>query len=190
MDRHRFRLVFAEGPTLQEHYLKHSKWQRRKMLRHYPHIVFWLFGAWLIRTCTRSRASHILISSGEVVLDYQFSATKFWGHIDFCHRYPGILGYIDIYSDVPLMLERWEGRSKPDAWWRCLWTLARYLASLFTFGQISGQNCVTISRQVLAEAGFKVPKTAYSPAMFRRYLIDNGCDFIAGKPPAHDGPVD
>lgn len=184
-EKHKVRIIFAEGPTFADTYFRHSKAIRRRIIRSYPHLIFWLFGAWLIRFCTHSRTSHILLSDGEVVLDYQFSQTKFWSYIQFTQRYQSVLGYIDIYSDVPPMLERWEGRSKPDAWWRCLWTLIRYLTGFFTFGLLSGQNCVTIARQICAEANIKVPRHYHSPALFRRWLLEHGTDFTARTPPTH-----
>lgn len=184
--KYRVRLVFAEGPTFKQDYSPHPKSFKRRMIRSHPHLLFWMFGVSLIHRLTKSRASHILISDGEVVLDYQFASTKFWPYIPFTRRHRGILGYIDIYSDVPPMLERWEGRANKDSWWRCLYTLAKYLTAFFTRGMVSGTNCVTITRQICAEADLKIPKSYFSPALLRRWLIDHGTDYIAGAPSPHD----
>jgi hypothetical protein len=184
--RYHTRIIFAEGPTYSSFYSGKTSKFRKRLKRSQPTLNYWLFGAWLIRFLTKSRASHILISDGEVVLDYQFSKTKFWSHIQFVNSYEGVLGWIDIYSDVPQMFERWEGRNRPESLWRCYLQICRYLVGFFTFGAISGTNCVSISRQICAEAGIRVPWHYFSPALLRRWLNDHGADFNAGKPPALD----
>ena len=80
--KYKIRIMFAEGPTFRSSFLCHPKANRRRMMRSHPHILFWFFGAWLIRFCTHSRTSHVLLTDGEVVLDYQFSKTKYWSYQD------------------------------------------------------------------------------------------------------------
>ena len=76
-------VIIAEGLTSAEVWKGKTLRQKWRIFRRHPVAVWWLLGAWWVRFALRSKHIHAMVSDGQVVVDRQFTAPRYWAYEDF-----------------------------------------------------------------------------------------------------------
>lgn len=179
------RLYFATGSRLPEYYRRHGWRGLRHLARRHPRLLYQMVGGSVVRSLGGWSASHVMVSSGGVVLDYSFGGTRFFPASQVA-SYPGVAGYCLICGKGSVDMSRFEGRH--DAGWSDLCrTTAAYWLLWASRGRIKLLvDCVDVARAALADVGVAVPRHIWTPRQLRDHLDANGHCYLALDSPAGD----
>ena len=183
---HRCMLIWASGATWSKSMSKFNGRRKLRFIKKNPGLAYQLFGNYLITKLTRSKATHLLISDGAVVVDYTFKDMRFWAYEEFINRFPNIIGWSVIETDDKVDFSPLEGMKSSSLFSATFWRLLMWA----TRGLVQRRNCVTTARSVLKQAGVRFPRRAWSPKIALNYFMENGNDFTAGPPPSFCGGTD
>jgi len=192
---HGFRLylVVAQGLTLRDlipdatPLSKQLKMLRRKSWREL--FLSCLAGA-LIEWLMGYRGRHVLVGNDDVTMDRNFFGHHYYQSNTVFDRYPNILGWVVIDSENPIDLERYGDRTYGPIVWIYVWGTVGRLLSAATRGLIRHDNCISLAREAMSQAGVELPRRIYSPAKLVLWLTENGYDFFATEPTKDCGSAD
>ena len=183
------RLIFAEGPTFRDHYFSRDKRFRKRLRKYHKKTLWWMFCNYNVRLMSQARMSHVLLTDGQIVMDYQFTRVQFRTYNDVCaDQNLNIIGHVTVPISQPLDFERWDGYDLGDPGWiRSIWLLVKLHAWRLSGGLIPNMNCVSISKKILRENGYEIRPWITCPNHLLGGLLDEGVhDFVAGNPAALD----
>ena len=175
-DRYVTIVIFAESVKLSDY--RGRYW---RLLRKKPMTFWYLFWAWVARHLAGSDFRHVLVSDGEVVFDGQYGEASFWPYEAFIRRYPRILGYYLVEGDDPRIHALKGGKRQKNG----VLLVLPFLLMAFTRGFYQVKNCTTTAKEILAQAGVRVPhRKVWNPTELHLWMSSHGFDFVASAPPS------
>jgi len=147
-------------------------------------------GAALVEWVIGYRGRHVLIATEDVVLDRHFYGCSYFTPDQMFGRYPNMLGWTEITSQRPIDLKQYGDRTYSKWAKSVVWNAVGRLLSAATRGLVRHDNCMSLAREAMSQAGVELPKRIYSPAKLVLWLTENGYDFFATEPTKDCGSAD
>lgn len=150
-----------------------SGWLRK------PMYIYAFLLYYYCRIMTLSPLIHVAPAGSGVVADVSIMGTRFWSLLKFIKIYPSLDGYIHVPNrcvdgDITVPdYDRYENRKYPPS-------ALRATLKHITFGLYNrSEDCVTVTKDVLLQAGVEVPRRVTSPVGVKRWLIRRGYAYHA-----------
>ena len=190
-NRYAYVIVFSQGRSLGKTFKgKPWKWIFKFCWQN-PHVVWMLWGNWMLKLGTGSKHLHVMVTDTNLVCDYSFNGV---GYYEYQHLFndQSITGWSVVYADEPVT--NWSefdnrGVGKIQGL-RLLYRTIAGVSLIASRGLIQHDTCVTLTKEVMRRCGADVPRRYWSPHLLLQWLTENGYAFTPGHPPAPHGSVD
>lgn len=169
------RLIFCAGysigPYAKRHGLRGLWW----LVTRQPRIAYQMVGSSIVTRLSGWSASHVMITSGDATLDYQYTRTRFWPALA-AETQDRVIGI----TDTPGLpdLTRWEGR-QCGSWTGLLCTTVAFWVLWITRGTMRVRpDCISVAIDILSEVGISVPQDVWTPSQLRDHLHEQGYPYV------------
>ena len=137
---------------------------RRKIAR------YDMFLAWLIRTGSRSRLTHVSISFRGRTLDPAYVGNRLYATELFVTGHPGLVYGVEVPITSRPNFDQFDMGVKKTPW--------PTVARVATFGWLTVDDCICNTTTILNQCGFYVPQHVLSPArLFDWLTTSRGCRY-------------